>query len=45
MDLREKGWKDMDWIRLTQDRDQWWALENTVMNIQVPQKAGSSLTS
>jgi len=23
----------MDWMRLYQDRNQWWALVNTVMNI------------
>jgi hypothetical protein len=32
MDLREIGWDDMDWINLAQDRDQWRALENMVMN-------------
>jgi predicted membrane protein len=26
MDLREIEWDDMDWIDLTQDRDQWRAL-------------------
>jgi hypothetical protein len=26
----------MDWIDLAQDRDQWRALLNTVMNLQVP---------
>jgi hypothetical protein len=26
MDLRDIGWGDMDWIDLTQDRDQWRAL-------------------
>jgi hypothetical protein len=30
------GWGGMDWIDLAQDRDQWWALVNTVMNLQVP---------
>jgi hypothetical protein len=34
--LREIGWDDMDWIELTQDRDQWRALVNTVMNLRVP---------
>jgi hypothetical protein len=24
-----------DWIQLAQDRDWWWALVNTVMNLQV----------
>jgi hypothetical protein len=26
----------VDWIHLAQDRDWWWALVNTVMNIWVP---------
>jgi hypothetical protein len=36
MDLREIGWDGMDWIDLTQDRDQWRAIVNTVMNLRVP---------
>jgi hypothetical protein len=32
MDLREIRWDDMDWIDLAQDRDQWRALVNKVMN-------------
>jgi hypothetical protein len=32
MDLREIGWGGMDWIDLTQDRDQRRFLVNTVMN-------------
>jgi hypothetical protein len=36
MDLRETGWGGMDWIDLSQDRDQWKALVNTVMNLRVP---------
>jgi hypothetical protein len=35
MDLREIGWDGMDWIDLAQDRDQWWALLNTVMNLRI----------
>jgi hypothetical protein len=36
MDLGEIGFGDVDWIHLAQDRDRWWALENTVMNLRVP---------
>jgi hypothetical protein len=36
MDLKEIGWGGMDWIDLAQDRDQWRALVNTVMNLLVP---------
>jgi hypothetical protein len=36
IDLREIGWDGTDWIDLAQDRDQWRALVNTVMNLQVP---------
>jgi hypothetical protein len=34
--LREIGLEGVDWILLAQDRDQWRALVNTVMNLQVP---------
>jgi hypothetical protein len=36
MALREIGWDEMDLIDLAQDRDQWRALINAVMNFQVP---------
>jgi hypothetical protein len=36
MDLREIGWDGMDWIDLAQDRIQWRALVNMVMNLRVP---------
>jgi hypothetical protein len=36
MDLTEIVWDGMDWIDLVQDRDQWKALMNTVMNLRVP---------
>jgi len=35
MELTEIGWEGVDWIHLSQDRDQWWALVNMVMNLQV----------
>jgi hypothetical protein len=36
IDVREIGWDGIDWIDLTEDRDHWRALVNTVMNLQVP---------
>jgi hypothetical protein len=36
MDIIETGCGGMDWIDLDQDRGQWRALVNTVMNLQVP---------
>jgi hypothetical protein len=36
MDLGEIGRDGRDWIELAQDRDQWKALVNTVMNLRVP---------
>jgi hypothetical protein len=36
MDLREIGWGGTDWIDLAQDRDQWRAVMNMVMNLRVP---------
>jgi hypothetical protein len=30
------GWSGVDWIDMAQDRDQWRALVNTVMNLRVP---------
>jgi hypothetical protein len=36
MDLREIGWSGVEWIDMAQDRDQWRALVNTVLNLRVP---------
>jgi hypothetical protein len=36
MDLGEVGWGDVDWIGLTQDRNMWRALVNSVLNLRVP---------
>jgi hypothetical protein len=30
------GWDGVDWIDMAQDRDQWRALVNTLLNLQVP---------
>jgi hypothetical protein len=42
MDLRDIEWDGMDWIDLAQDRDQWRALVNTVMNLGFHKIMGSS---
>jgi hypothetical protein len=44
MDLREIGWDGVDWIDMAQDRDQWRALVNTVLNLQVSWNAGKFLS-
>jgi hypothetical protein len=35
LDLREMRIDGVNWIRLAQDRVQWWAFVNTVMNLRV----------
>jgi hypothetical protein len=45
MDLGKIGWCGMDWIDLAQDMDQWRALVNMVMNLQVSQNFGKFLSS
>jgi hypothetical protein len=32
MNLKEIGWEGVEWMDLAQDRDQWRAVMNTVMN-------------
>jgi hypothetical protein len=36
VDLREIGWDVVEWIDVAQDRDQWSAVLNTVMNFHDP---------
>jgi hypothetical protein len=45
INLREIGWDGMDSIDLAQDRDQWRALVNMVMNLPVPSNVGKFLSS
>jgi hypothetical protein len=36
MDLQEVRWGGVDWIGVSQDRDRFPALVNTIMNLWVP---------
>jgi hypothetical protein len=45
IDLREIDWDGMDWIDLAQDREQWRALMNTVVDLRFPYNAGNFLSS
>jgi hypothetical protein len=40
IDHGEIAWVGMDWAGPAQDRDQWRALGNIVMNLGVPENAG-----
>ena len=42
MDLQEVGGDFGDWMELAQDRDRWWALVSTAMNLRVPKMRGIS---
>ena len=44
MDLQVLGCWGMDCIELAEGRDRWQAVLNAVMNLRVPQNAGTSLT-
>jgi hypothetical protein len=35
MNLKGTECEDVGWIYLAQDRDQWWAFVNTVVNLHV----------
>jgi hypothetical protein len=45
MDLKEIGWKGVDWIRLTPDMDKRWDVVNMVMYLWVLYHGRSFLTS
>jgi hypothetical protein len=36
LDIKDVGWSAVDCIDVAQDRDEWRALVNTVMNLQIP---------
>jgi hypothetical protein len=44
MDLREIGWDGVDWIDMAEDRNQWRALVNSVLNLPFPENAGKFLS-
>ena len=35
VDLKDVGWESVDWIDLAYDRDEWWGLMNTAINLHV----------
>jgi hypothetical protein len=41
IDLGEIGWDGMDWIDPAQDKDQWRAVVNTVLNLRFHKMLGS----
>jgi hypothetical protein len=36
MDLKEIGWKNIDWVNLVQDWDRRRTFVNAVMNLEIP---------
>ena len=42
MDLQEVGGGCEDWMEFAEDRDRFWALVSTVMNLRVPKMRGIS---
>lgn len=46
MGINETGWKDVDWIRLAQNRDKWKKiLVKVAMNLWTPKNVGNLLSS
>jgi len=43
MDVGEVEQKGVEWMHVAQDREQWWVLLNTVMNVRRPWNTGNSL--
>ena len=41
MNLHARRWSDLGQVDRTQDRENWWALVNTVMNLRVSQRTGN----
>jgi len=35
VDLKEIKWEGIDWIKLVQDRDKWWAFVNMIVKCKV----------
>jgi len=44
-DQKETEWERVGWIHLARDCDQWRAIVNPVINLQVPQNTRNFLTS
>jgi hypothetical protein len=42
MNLRETGWDGVDWMEMAQNKDQWRALVNTVINLLFHDMMGTS---